>query len=254
MRVGVIGYLNALPLTYGLPWAVTQAVPSAIQAATLRGEFDLALCSVTTALCHEGLFIVPHLAIACRGAVASVRLVLRPGITAVEQCRRIALDPESNTANRLLQVLLAFYYRVPRETIEWVQPTDSPDAQLIIGDRALTPSSDAERSIDLGAVWSEWTGAPFVFAAWLARTPTIAPELMTTLRSTRDRNLAQLETMVQTLAITVPSAREQLHYLREHIAYDLDADALRGLERFHGYLIELGLAPARPLPMVMVGD
>ena len=50
------------------------------------------------------------------------------------------------------------------------------DARLIIGDAALLLSSGASDlareypfAYDLGAVWKEWTGLPFVFAVWVAQ-------------------------------------------------------------------------------------
>lgn len=246
MRVGAVSHLNALPLIHGLPWQVTRLSPTVLQKAFLEGHYDIALCSITTALCHPDTFILPGMAIGSHGAVDSVRLIFRDGVRDLQQCRRIALDPESNTANLLFQVLLVHYYQRPMENITWVRPEEHPDAYLIIGDRALVADRD-KGAIDLGAVWTEWTGLPFVFAAWLTRTSTIATDIVECLTAVRDRNLFQLEELVTRLAPA--QVRERLGYLREHISYRLDDAELQGIARFHQALVELGLAPDRPLPL-----
>lgn len=247
MRVGAISFLNALPLLHGLPWPVETAPPNVIQARLLDGVLDLALCSVTTALCHEGIFLLPGCGIGSRGAVASVRLLFRNGVTHPRQCRRIALDPESNTANLLLKVLLEKYYDRPISQVEFIEAADRADARLVIGDRALHEPSQSP-AIDLGAVWTDWTGLPFVFAAWLTTRQLIPAEIRMTLLSTRDRNLAQLTTLAA--QFVPPPWRERLAYLRTHISYALGEEECAGLDRFHGYLMDLGLAPRRSLPLL----
>ncbi|MBI2346198.1 MAG: menaquinone biosynthesis protein [Deltaproteobacteria bacterium] len=294
MRVGAIGFLNALPLTHDLPWPVEKGSPTEIQARLLAGELDLALCSVTTALCHESVWIVPAGGIGCRGAVDSVRLVFRDGIRDIRDCRRIALDPESNTANLLLQVILTCRYDRPPGSVEYVTPTQvsssSPsvpppsmpvrrvfgggggwgegkvDASLLIGDRALLynqphrggeggaptalPAGGATRApeIDLGAAWTDWTGLPFVFAAWLSRTSTIADNVMDQLIAVRDRNLERLDELVTRFAPA--PLRSRLAYLRERISYQLGPEELEGVRRFHGCLRELHLTALPNLPLI----
>ncbi|MBI4367359.1 MAG: hypothetical protein HY543_11115 [Deltaproteobacteria bacterium] len=245
MRVAAIGYLNAFPLCEGLPWPLARATPAELQRRLAEHAYDLALCSVTTALCGNGLFILPGVAIGCRGAVRSVRLRLRPGVRDVRACRRIALDPESNTANLLLKVLLAYHYDCPLDTVAFVPMDAEPHAWLTIGDRALlTPM--AETDIDLGAVWTAWTDLPFVFAAWLTPHAAIARDVIATLRATRDRNLAHLR------ALPPDRTSHDLDYFLQHILYEFDGAARRGLARFHEYLRLLGLTRKTRLPLAHI--
>lgn len=253
MRVGAIPYLNALPLLHGLPWEFQTEPPAALQASLLAGRFDLALCSITTALCYAGFYIVPGMGIGCRGAVASVRLVLHDGHTDIRRCCRIALDAESNTANLLCRVLLTRYYDMSPDRVTFVDASTEADAHLVIGDRALAEPVQVGE-IDLGAVWSEWTGASFVFAAWLVRTPTIAEAMAAQLTATRDRNLAQLDTLIAGMPAVGALSRDRLAYLRHNISYGMDTEAVQGMRKFHAHLIALGLAPDRPLPFATVAD
>lgn len=240
MRVGAISYLNALPLVHGLPWSVARATPASLQPRVRAGEFDLALCSVTTALCNDTIYIIPATAIGCNGAVGSVKLVLRDGISDVRRCRRIALDPESNTANLLLNVLLHQYYGVPEGQTSIV--TEDADATLIIGDRALLVEL-RDNEIDLGAVWTKWTGLPFIFATWITRSAMVSRDIVETLTRTRDDNLRNIHELAN---------GDQLKYLTENISYEFGDNEWTGLDLFYKYLIEMDLAPNRPLPIARI--
>src|SRR5207237_497623 len=46
---------------------------------------------------------------------------------------------------------------------------DDRTAALVIGDPALALAGRFSHVLDLGQAWFEWTGLPFVFAAWGAR-------------------------------------------------------------------------------------
>ena len=84
--------------------------------------------------------------------------------------RTIGVIDDTATSARLLSVLLQRYYAVGGYRLA---PLDAPsDAVLLIGDRALLQSPQDPRYphvTDLAAAWHEWTGLPFVFAAWMRR-------------------------------------------------------------------------------------
>jgi chorismate dehydratase len=84
---------------------------------------------------------------------------------------KVAVTGESSTSVRLLKVLLHQRFNV--RPAQYVSTNERDcDALLLIGDAALNnrhglPSYPLV--FDLGEVWREWTGLPFVFARWIVR-------------------------------------------------------------------------------------
>jgi len=127
------------------------------------------------------------------------------------------------------------------------------DARLIIGDAALLLSSGASDlarqypyAYDLGAVWKQWTGLPFVFAVWVAlRTTPVEHSLAlhAQLIRSRDWGLAHLgELADQASAATGVSRKAALEYL-SGLDYGLRYEHLAGLTTFFGKLAASGRVP-----------
>lgn len=83
----------------------------------------------------------------------------------------VGITNETSTSVRLLKVLLQHRYQVSAGRfvqLDW----PNNDAFLLIGDEALIHRKgvkDYPHLVDLGEVWNEWTGLPFVFARWMVR-------------------------------------------------------------------------------------
>lgn len=91
---------------------------------------------------------------------------------------RVALGSTSRTSVRLAQLLLAERFEVTPDY--YTCPPDlglmmrEAEAGVLIGDAALRANlHDGPRYgldvHDLGQLWKEWTGLPFVFAVWAVR-------------------------------------------------------------------------------------
>lgn len=158
--------------------------------------------------------------------------------------KTIAVTGESATSVNLLQVLLCEFYgcsdlncTVPNGSVEAV--IDSGGSALLIGDRALRASCSTDhRCYDLGELWYQKTGLPFVFALWIVR------------REVAEKNSEELATFVQQLSAARIRAEENLHVLAtetdgpdwldeeglvrywEQMSYDFTEDHRRGLELF----------------------
>src|SRR2546426_1288693 len=184
VRLGAVGYLNARPLVYGLErssrFDVRFDVPSVCANLLHGGGIDVGLIpsiEYLRGLADAGSYrIVPDLAIASRGEVASVSLYTRRPMSDV---RSIAMDTSSRTSVALVSVLCARLFKV-QPAIESRAPDVTAmladcDAALLIGDNALLadPSPDTTypgvERIDLGEAWTKWTGLPFVYAFWAGR-------------------------------------------------------------------------------------
>ena len=108
LRVGAVGYLNARPLVYGLErdarFAVRFDAPSRCAELLHTGEVDLGLIPSIEYLHGPDYAIVPGVAIASHGPVASVALFTKGRVSAIQS---IAADSGSRTSVALLRVLCA---------------------------------------------------------------------------------------------------------------------------------------------------
>ncbi|MCA9322753.1 MAG: menaquinone biosynthesis protein, partial [Planctomycetes bacterium] len=190
VRVGIVSYLNALPLLGDLEddprLELKRLPPSSVSRELLAGEIDLGLVPSFTLLEAPEWTWLPGLAIAAEGRVDSVFLDLAPGFarrTARERVR-LALDPHSRTSQVLSAIILQETFgieaaRLDREEVDPRQALGDPryDAVLLIGDLALRePARPGWTRIDLAQAWLDLTGRPFVFAVWGLRRDLLARE------------------------------------------------------------------------------
>src|SRR5215467_4340795 len=113
LRLGAVGYLNARPLVHGLErnpaFSVRYDVPSECARLLHEGAIDLGLIPSIEFLRGGPYCIVPDLAIASNGPVASVALYTP---RSVSEIRSIALDTDSRTSVALVRVLCARHFKV----------------------------------------------------------------------------------------------------------------------------------------------
>jgi chorismate dehydratase len=116
------------------------------------------------------------------------------------------------------------------------------DAALIIGDPALRtePNSLPYQVLDLGAVWMEMTGLPFVFALWSGAGQFMAGEFRRAFADSCGFGLDRMDELVRAEALErgFPEAIVRT-YLTKHIEFRLTPDHLRGLDLFWRYALEL---------------
>jgi chorismate dehydratase len=185
-RLGVVSYLNTLPLIDGLERArgvqIVAAVPSSLSGLLAAGATDLSLCSVIDQQRSKvPLELVPVGQIGCDGPTWTVRLFSKRSLSETEI---VGCDVDSHTSVALLRILLREQYGLqPR-----FEPFDAsrsdrrdwPDTVLLIGDKVVRsgPGTDTHPyQLDLGEAWRELTGLPFVFASWFRRADATGDDL-----------------------------------------------------------------------------
>jgi chorismate dehydratase len=265
VRLGAVGYLNARPLAFGLDrsprFTLRYDLPSDCARLLHAGEIDLGLIPSIEYLRGDSYRIVPDLAIASRGPVASVALFsTRP----MPDVRSIVMDTSSRTSVALVRVLCARLFKID-PAIETHSPDlsvmlERGDAALIIGDKALvwapetvrlkpdtTYDRDAERQIqkiDLGEAWTSMTGLPFVWAFWAGRAGVLTPGDVAALQAARDAGVSHSDAVAREYFRDAPEHHDLgARYLRDNIKYYLGADERAGLELFYRYAGEIGVAP-----------
>ncbi|MFH5802467.1 menaquinone biosynthetic enzyme MqnA/MqnD family protein [Alienimonas sp. DA493] len=273
-RVGGVVYLNSRPLIEGLRKEevlgdrVTLDHPSRLADGLRTGAYDAALVPSVAALGTPGATILSDACVAARGPVRSVKLFFRvpPG-----EVRSLALDEGSRTSAALSRVLLAERFGVepallplpvarsgsPRAAADAVADTPA-DAVLLIGDRAMVDPPDRRTGRpfaavwDLGQVWNEWTGLPFVFAAWAARPrlgETMSARLARQFSESRDAGLNDLERIA---AVAGPplglTAADAADYLSRNLHFTLGPAERAGLNLYCELCVRNGLLPKQARP------
>lgn len=268
LRLGAVGYLNARPLVFGLDrsprFAVQYDVPSECARLLHAGGIDVGLIPSIEYPRVDGYLIVPDVAIASRGAVASVALyATRP----MSDVRSIVMDAGSRTGAALVQVLCRRLFKI-QPTIEFLGPDLSAmlergDAALVIGDNALLWDSttlpltseqqspvgrrqSAVEKIDLGEAWTRMTGLPFVWAFWAGRPGALTDRDVRALQDARGAGVRQADAIAREYFHAVPQHQAiGARYLRDNIKYHLGSDERAGLETFYRYAVEAGAVADR---------
>ena len=262
VRLGAVGYLNARPLVSGLDrsprFDLRYDLPSECARLLHAREIDLGLIPSIEYL-RDDYRIVPDVAIASRGPVASVALfTTRP----MPDVRSIVMDTSSRTSVALVRVLCARLFKID-PAIEAHRPDlnamlDRGDAALIIGDKALVWEPETVRlkpdttydndsiiqKIDLGEAWTSMTGLPFVWAFWAGPAGVLSPEDVSALQEARQAGVQQSDAIGREYFRDAPQHRDLgARYLRDNIKYYLGAEERAGLDLFYRYAAEVGVAP-----------
>ncbi len=258
LRVGRIGFANCTPLFLALEEGGTgpgvgfvPGMPTELNTALREGSIDLSPSSSVEYLRRPDLYgFLPDLSISSLGAVESVILFSRRPLAELDG-RPVGLSPASATSVVLLRVLLEGRLGIrPR----YGPPEEEPEAVLWIGDRALREARDGGWPFahDLGALWHEATGTPFVFALWICRRAAFAaaPEAVRNFYRDLVRARQRAYRSYPAYARRSPEAswmgeRGLLDYWQT-ISYDLTAWHLQGLRLFAREAAALGLLPPPP--------
>ncbi len=253
VRLGAVGYLNARPLTFGLDrsprFDLRYDVPSQCADLLHAGTIDLGMIPSIEYLRKPGYRIVPDVAVASNGPVASVLLFTSK---AIGEVRSIAMDTSSRTSVALVRVLCARRFGIaPR--LEPLGP-DVPtmlarcDAALVIGDNALFAGSGPPR-LDVGEEWTKMTGLPFVWAFWAGPAGAVSPADVRALQDARDQGAQRPRDVAESYFPNLPARQVAgAEYLRDNIKYHLGQDERAALELFYGYAVDVVAAPG-PVPL-----
>jgi chorismate dehydratase len=252
VRIGAVTYLNARPLIAALAETdpslkLVIDYPSRLADALVAGKLDVAMIPSIEYARNPGFSIISDACIACDGPVRSVKLY---GRVPVEDIHSLALDEGSRTSIALTRILLKERFGVTPKLLPLpigakLEDT-SADAVLLIGDRGMTSVSGVYEFVwDLGEEWSRWTGMPFVFSVWVARSGVDLRGIAGTLSAARDAGLTRLAEIARREAPVIGiSETDCLAYLRDHLEYRLGRRQRQGMERFFALAGKLGLAPA----------
>ena len=243
IRLGRIPYLNSEVFYQDFPLdlvELTDLVPSALSRAARRGEVDVGPVPIVTCFELEDQFMpLGDFGIAVKDRARSVLFFTRRPIKDLNDAR-IGITGESSTSVRLLKILLRERYGI--RTTQFVSTTEpQTDGILLIGDAALNnrrglPSYG--RVYDLGELWLEWTGLPFVFARWIVRRD-LNGEASDFLVSLIEKSLAQGLKRIDEIAAKRTDLSMTVDEVREYLLgfnYKLGQPEKDAIELFRNYL------------------
>lgn len=267
LTIGRIEYANCTPVFHALhelypsnDYNYVGGVPAHLNSLLVSGIIDVCPSSSITFANHaEQCLIIPDISISGRGAVKSVLLFSTRPIEELDG-DTVLLSSQSATSVNLLKILLKIRYGC--ECI--YQPTNRTDldmlreggALLLIGDAALRATQALPRDVlvyDLGDIWCEWTGEPFVFALWLTTRMAAKSHGMELRRLSQRLSSAKVyaEEHLERIAEASPEKnwmglKPLLDYWRQNISFDLSERHIAGLKRYFSLAAETGLIRETP--------
>lgn len=253
--MGHIQFLNCLPLFWGLAKTgslgnleLVKGTPEVLADALVKGALDISPVSMMDLLRNaDDLVVLPGLGIGSDGPVMSCVIVSRVPLEQLEGAP-VALGTTSRTSVKLAELLLA--------DVVGVQPqyfASPPDlhgmlelapAAVLIGDAALRARLYDAPALglqvhDLGLMWKEWTGLPFVFAAVAARRefaerrPDVVRLVHGNLLEAQQLGLAEVKQVCAQAARWEDFSEAVLHtYYTKALNFDLGERQLAGITEF----------------------
>lgn len=249
-RLGVVRYLNTLPLIDGLEslegLQLRHEVPARLIELLDAGAVDMALCStIDLARGDVPKQVVPVGCLGCHGETLTVRLFARRPLAEI---RTLDADAESHTSVVLAQILLRELHGAKPTMRPWVDDastgawSNAGDALLLIGDKAVLhapPEPEFPVRVDLGEAWAAMTGLPFVFAVWMTRAdlPMERRAALATIAAVLDHQRRHNRRRIPQIVAAHASARGWSHptaqrYLGELLDFAFTARHAQGLTRF----------------------
>ena len=262
LRIGEIRYANCTPLYYTMKrrsdcagYVFVPGEPAALNRMLASGEVDVSSSSSIEFArhCREYL-IIPEISISSTGNVGSILLFSKKP---VEELGRdgIAVSSASATSTVLLKTLMKAVYNsspvlIPKRPV-LSEMLDGSDAALLIGDEALKERNRLDRRsglfvYDLGGMWRDYAGLPFVYALWMVRESSASrmPELAERFR--RDLLMAKDVARGSYPEIAAGAAEagwmgsDGLVAYWEAMSYDLGDAHIRGLMKFYELALMAG--------------
>ena len=272
MRLGLLSYINSLPVTWGLESGVTgfsgqlvAAQPSVLNRMTEERSLDVTpVSSIQWLRCCGHYRVVPGVGIASHGPVQSVQLFSRVPIAQLGR-EDVAVTGASASSRVLLRILKPELNPVPLPLLptayEEARDLTAPSqllfpegyrAVLWIGDRALQFSKHNQQwvdRLDLGAAWRASTGLPIVYALWVCRRDLD----LNPVRIELERSLAwgeiHLAEVVREAQQRLPLSRAEMHDYYAGLRFRLGAAELEGLLEFYARAAQVG--EVEPLSLAM---
>jgi chorismate dehydratase len=238
IKISAVAYTNTKAFIYGLEHSdiinkidLSLDIPSDCAAKVISGQVDIGLIPVAAIPLVPNANIIADYCIGSDGAVNSVFIF---SDVRVQEIKTVRLDSHSRTSNNLAKVLLKFYWK--QEVEFTTDPNAKTDAIVLIGDRTFGKKNDFAYAYDMGQEWKNFTGLPFMYAAWVANRE-IDQSFKDEFNVALKFGLAHRKELLQELPENPNFDLED--YLYHKLQFDVTEDRKKALNLFLGYIEQL---------------
>lgn len=263
--VGKLNYLNTIIFYIEIESALNDLKyfngnPSTLNMMLRNGEIDLSpSSSIEFAMRHRKYLVLPSLSISSVGEVKSVLLFSKVPLSELN-LKKISITSASATSFVLLRIILEKFLSLKK--VEYLTSSAPPEhaletseALLLIGDEALMLSNKLKPNFiyDLGKLWFDLTGLPFVFALWIVRRDSYNihrekfKQIHNILLKAKQRFLKDKISFLNGLPQLKVIKKEQILDYWETINYDLTEEHIKSINKFYKLSAELNIIPKAPL-------
>lgn len=236
IKVSAVSYLNTKPLLFGIEHhpvindiSLKIEYPSLIAKDLIEGNVDVGLVPVAAIPQIPDARIISDYGIGADGKVASVCIFSH---CPIESVTHLYLDYQSRTSVRLARLLLEKYWKKQVTYLQadedYIEKIQGNTAGVIIGDRALQSIGKIPYIYDLSEHWKNFTGLPFIFAAWVANKD--LPQAF--IDKFNEANKQGLTHIDEVIAQNPYPYYDLSVYYRDNIQFFLDEQKHKGLQRF----------------------
>lgn len=208
---------------------LVQDYPSNIASFLQSGKIDIGLVPVAILPQLDEYHIHTDYCIGCDGPVASVCLFSE---VPIHEVKTVLLDYQSRTSVALLKLLLHYYWELQpllvNTSSDYSDEIQDTTAGLVIGDRSFKQRKKSRYAYDLGEAWKQYTGLPFVFAAWVSKRP-LDPRFVAEFSAANASGVGNVAAVLKTVSSPLFNLEE---YFTRCISYPFDAAKKRGLQKF----------------------
>ena len=251
IRIGAVSYLNTKPLLFGLQHEsireqleIILDYPAHIANMLEEGTIDVGLVPVAILPRLNEYHIISDYCIGCNGPVDSVAIFSE---LPMEQVSSVILDYQSRTSVILTRILMKYYWKkellfIDAEGEDFLQEIRNDVAGLVIGDRALRQKKKSRYMYDLGQAWKDYTGLPFVFAAWVSNKQ-LPADFISLFNAANGNGIAEIDKVIA--QEKNPPSDLKTYYTR-NISYELNDEKKQGLALFLSLLEEVNTKGGLP--------
>lgn len=244
ISISAVSYTNTQPFIYGIRHTaiinkinLSLDIPADCARKLIDNQVDIGLIPVAAIVDLPHWEIVSDYCIGADGPVNSVFIFSNCDIREVKQ---LQLDPESRSSNNLARVLLKNYWKLNPELLinaaDYSRSTDPYTAYVQIGDRTFGKKEKYQYVYDLAGVWKDFTGLPFLFAAWIANKP-IPQQFMDEFNASLKYGLDNRAAVIS--ALPARSDFDLDDYLMHKLDFSLNQDKEKALYMFIDYIKKL---------------
>lgn len=238
-RVSIVSYLNSKPFLYGLnslavsdQIQMTLDIPSKVVAKLAFNLADIGLIPVA------GLEDLDHYKIIsnfCIGSVGRVKTVVLVSDVPLDEIETVLMDYQSRSSVLLAKVLAKFYWK---KQFSWENTCNDfqnksikgKTAGVVIGDRVFAIEKKFKYIYDLSEEWLNFTGLPFVFAVWAAKS-SVSEKFEIDFNKALGYGIENIAEIVKMEQSNYPNVNIY-NYFSQNISFNLDDKKREGMKKF----------------------